>query len=359
MSRQASFASISRQGSFANLSRQGSFANLSRMASLGSAPATPRSLQHVGSFRSAQPARSWSLVRAALVLVALLGFCSLGWWLMLAREGSLDGWLMLDGSERAQGTSSSQFGGGQPRGGPLRRRRKKRVPRVCIVFDAERAEAGLAVAVADLLRLLATSSHFEVTALRLDDPRGLPLPAALAAVDHSLVQWVALPPTQHTYDGSAAAVASFRALEWLRDVRPPFKHVVFHAAGGAAHYPLLAREEGLALVRSRVSVIMAAPRQLLWRRRPGAGASVEELEEDHMQRGVAARSDALVASADALRFMRANGWQLPRHSAAWTRRAARVSAAARDGHATAAAAAEEEDGGVDVLEAHLESMVEE
>ena len=36
-----------------------------------------------------------------------------------------------------------------------------------------------------------------------------------------------------------------------------------------------------------------------------------------MERTVAARADALVAPAAALRFMRAHGWRLPRHSAAW------------------------------------------
>ena len=71
----------------------------------------------------------------------------------------------------------------------------------------------------------------------------------------------------------AAATASFRALEWLRDPsRPPFEHVIFHASGGGGHYALLARELGVALGSSHVSVLTLAPRQLLWRRRPGVGA---------------------------------------------------------------------------------------
>ena len=107
------------------------------------------------------------------------------------------------------------------------------------------------------------------------------------AARESGVRWVSLPPTRHAYDGSAAAASSFRALEWLRELTQPFDHVVFHAAGGAGYYPLLAREQELALTASRVSVVSLAPRQLVWRRRPGTGASVEELEEDHMQHGVA------------------------------------------------------------------------
>ena len=234
--------------------------------------------------------------------------------LVLLVGGSV-GWIFV----RRPGTS-------EPQG----RRPAKRELRVCIVYDAAASEPGLAVALAEVLRALTSSLHADVTALRLDDPRGTPLPAILgAAIDSAggMVRWTTLPPTRHTYDASAAAVASYRALAWLRDARLPFDHIIFHASGGAGHYALLAREEGLALTQSYVTVVVLAPRQLLWRRRPGAGATIEELEEDHMQRGVAARADALVTSAAALRFMRAHRWKLPQQTTTWdSRRDARRAA---------------------------------
>ena len=253
-----------------------------------------------------QLSSSFYFTRRVLSLVLLC--------LVLLVGGSV-GWIFV----RRPGTS-------EPQG----RRPAKRELRVCIVYDAAASEPGLAVALAEVLRALTSSLHADVTALRLDDPRGTPLPAILgAAIDSAggMVRWTTLPPTRHTYDASAAAVASYRALAWLRDARLPFDHIIFHASGGAGHYALLAREEGLALTQSYVTVVVLAPRQLLWRRRPGAGATIEELEEDHMQRGVAARADALVTSAAALRFMRAHRWKLPQQTTTWdSRRDARRAA---------------------------------
>jgi GT2 family glycosyltransferase len=185
--------------------------------------------------------------------------------------------------------------------------RSKRL-RVCLVYDGGRAEAGLDGALADLLTALVDSA--DVTALRLDaGQRSLSsLPERLQAVPD--VNWIPLPSTQHVYDGSPAAALSFRTLEWLRATRS-YDHLLFHAAGAAGHYPLLARELGLALSTTRVTVLSLAPRQLLWRRRPGAGASLEDLEEDHMQRGMAERADVFLASSAALRFMKAHSWKLP------------------------------------------------
>ena len=202
-------------------------------------------------------------------------------------------------------------------------------PRVCLVYDGARAEPGLTASLAELLSALVRTERAEVTALRLDDESSRPdlgLPDALAACVG--IKWVALPRTEHRYDGSAAAAVSFRALEWLRGLSHPYDHVIFHSAGGAGHYPLLARELGLALTSTRVSVMSLAPRQLLWRRHPGMGASLEELEEDHMQRGVAQRADVLVATTASLRFMRAQSWQLPPLSAAWDVNPRKAAAAA-------------------------------
>lgn len=273
------------------------------------------SSQHGGSLWSPKPSpvvriTSWPTtssdsklrIRALVVVFVLLISCSLGGAILVFRKGGGD------------------------------KRRRKRGPRVCLVFDAERAEPGLAPVLAELLRVLVKQTNADVTALRLDDARQLALPVALEAIDSGTVRWVALPSTQHRYDGSPAAVASYRALEWLRELESPFEHIIFHASGGGGYYPLLAREEALALVQTRVTVISLAPRELMWKRRPGLGASIEELEENHMQRGMAMRADVLVASSVALRFMRHHRWSLPRLFAAFDRReGGRAATAARAG----------------------------
>ena len=206
-----------------------------------------------------------------------------------------------------------------------RARPRKKGPRVCVVYDDTRAEAALPSVMAELLAALVATERAEVTGLRVDtDARGHSrgsLPEALTATKG--VRWLSLPPTEHVYDGSSAAATSFRALEWLRSHKRPYDHVIFHAAGGVGHYPLLAREVGLALTASRVSVLSFAPQQLIWRRRPGAGASLEELEEDHMQRRMVERADALIAPASALRFMRSHDWKLPNLTTSWDGRGGR------------------------------------
>ena len=329
-----------RQPSFANMgSRSASYVSLSSSQHGGSLwSPNPSPVVRLSSWPLTAPLDSRARRSCVLLLFALLASCSVGGALMLARKGG-----SLGGPDQQRGSS---------------RRRQKRGPRVCIIYDAERAEPGLPLALTELLRVLSTSLRADVTALRLDDST-VALPAALTAVDGRLVKWVALPPTQHTYDGSAAAVASYRALEWLRAARPPFDHLVFHASGGGGHYPLLAREQSLALAQTHISVVMLSPRQLVWKRKPGAGASIEELEEDHMQRGVASRADALVAPSVALRFMRQHSWKLPAATAPLDGpEAARAAAAARDEGEDYSDGATDDDTAVDSPPMRLASLLE-
>ena len=194
---------------------------------------------------------------------------------------------------------------------------------ICVIYDGTRAEKSLVVLLINLLQLMA-SIHAEVTVLSVaDGESAAAAPAELlpAATGSSAIRWISLQPTQHKYDASLAATLSFRVLEWLRDQSHSFDHIIFHAAGGTAYYPLLAREQGLALRDTSVTLLMIAPRQLQWRRHGGAGASIDELEEDHMQRHAASCSDAMIAPAASLRFMRGSGWRLPRlisTTAAWS-----------------------------------------
>jgi hypothetical protein len=197
---------------------------------------------------------------------------------------------------------------------------------ICLAYDGERAEPAIGSLFAELLREITGKAGVMATVLRIDDPRGRDartLPAELLEAIRrwsSSAQLVDLPATRHRYDGSPAVAASFRLLEWLRSLARPCDHLVLHAGGGAGYYPLLARELDLGgLMSMRVSVVSMAPQQLLWKRRPGTGASVEDLEEDFMQRGVAARADVLVAPLSVLRFMRAHHWRLPPLTAPWER----------------------------------------
>lgn len=235
--------------------------------------------------------------------------------------------------------------------------------RVCIVYDSAHSEPATTQALTGLINSLVILLA-DVTVLNLDA-------ASSPLSDHGRHVW--LPQTKHTYDGSAAATASFRTIEWFRSLDLPFDHVVFHAEGGAAHYSLLAREQALALMNSRISLVVHVPRQLLWRRRAsvvppsailpvtiacgrsdyshpprhlshptschlrttllGQGASLDELEEDHMQRAAASRADAVLAPQSSLRFIRSQGWRLPIDTVPWEERRGNPSARRRfDAH---------------------------
>lgn len=194
--------------------------------------------------------------------------------------------------------------------------------RVCVIVDDDSDDSGsgqadrraLVSATAALLNVLVNARRAEVTVLHLGHGTN-ERPAEL--VDVAGVRWKSLPLTEHKYDASPAVAISFRVLEWLR-LQRPFEHVVFATACGAAYYSLIAREQALALHESHVSLMMGTPLQMQWRKRRArarGGASIAELEVDHMQRAALAQADALAAPASALRFMHEHGWRLPPLSA--------------------------------------------
>ena len=185
---------------------------------------------------------------------------------------------------------------------------------MCIVSDGAFSGAQSTAIFASLLQSLVRSKQAHVTVLQLHDDSAQSH-SELAAI--SGVHWTSLPPTKHKYDGSAAATASFRTLEWLRGAST-YDHIVFHEADGVGHYPLLAKELGMALTASRVSVISLAPRA-----HTGAGVSVSDLEETYMRRQVVQRADALVAPRASIRFMRSHRWRLPHYYGAWDERGTR------------------------------------
>ena len=103
----------------------------------------------------------------------------------------------------------------------------KRGPRVCIVSDGALSTDQATAVFAALLHSLVRAKQAHVTVLRLQEEEAAPpsSQSELAAIKG--VHWTALPPTRHKYDGSAAATASFRTLEWLRGAHA-YDHIVFH-----------------------------------------------------------------------------------------------------------------------------------
>ena len=183
--------------------------------------------------------------------------------------------------------------------------------RVCFIIDVRRVDTAALRLISASLESTAAASNLDLTVLSVSEDE---LPAEMASVGPA--RRIMLPRTRHVYDASAAAATSFQVLEWLREVTPPFDHIVFHSAGGVGYYSLVAREVGIALNASRISILSSLPGL---RRRPsgrridgGAGVSLDELEEDYMQRSVAARADAMITSNAAMRVMRARRWRMPK-----------------------------------------------
>ena len=118
--------------------------------------------------------------------------------------------------------------------------------RACFVLDDARVERGLLVTYVQLMQAFARELDGELSVLSLG-----PRPGQLSAqqwlkqrrVPTSGLLWQNRPASTHTYDGGAAATASFLALEWLRALQPQCDLLAFHGAGGTAYYSLLARAQ--------------------------------------------------------------------------------------------------------------------
>ena len=113
-------------------------------------------------------------------------------------------------------------------------------------LDDARVERGLLVTYVQLMQAFARELDGELSVLSLG-----PRPGQLSAqqwlkqrrVPTSGLLWQSRPPSTHTYDGGAAATASYLALEWLRALQPQCDLLAFHGAGGTAYYSLLARAQ--------------------------------------------------------------------------------------------------------------------
>ena len=176
-------------------------------------------------------------------------------------------------------------------------------PRVCIVYAGTRSEdAFLHKSVDQLL------SYVELTLLLVDSGVTAVLPIDV----HSII----LPRSRHTYDASPVVANSFRVHEWLRE-QPPFEHVVFQSAVGAAHYALLARGQALSLQAAHVTLIMPTLSRQTRRAAASAGGQrhgsrvAEAIEIEYLERSAVARADVLIAADEALHQMRGRGWTLP------------------------------------------------
>ena len=118
--------------------------------------------------------------------------------------------------------------------------------RACFVLDDARVERGLLVTYVQLMQAFARELDGELSVLSLG-----PRPGQLSAqqwlkqrrVPTSGLLWQNRPASTHTYDGGAAATASYLALEWLRQLQPQCDLLAFHGAGGTAYYSLLARAQ--------------------------------------------------------------------------------------------------------------------
>ena len=138
-----------------------------------------------------------------------------------------------------------------PRRSRVRLQREHRPPgppprRACFVLDDARVERGLLVTYVQLMQAFARELDGELSVLSLG-----PRPGQLSAqqwlkqrrVPTSGLLWQNRPASTHTYDGGAAATASYLALEWLRQLQPQCDLLAFHGAGGTAYYSLLARAQ--------------------------------------------------------------------------------------------------------------------
>lgn len=110
--------------------------------------------------------------------------------------------------------------------------------------------------------------------------------------------------------GHSALKMSHAVYRWLRGRRFDVVHV--HEWRGIGFYALTAKRQGLALQDSLVCVGAHSP--VLWHKEGmNELASAEELEVDFMERQSVALADVLWSPSEhMLRWMRREGWQLPR-----------------------------------------------
>ena len=192
-------------------------------------------------------------------------------------------------------------------------------PRICFVYDGTHADVLTSRTLNALLRELATASpHADVVVLLNAAGSGVPLHVPDG------VRSVGLPRSGHKYDATPALATSLRVLEWLRG-QLPFTHIVFHCTGGAAHYAILARGQALALQGTFITLVHSSEPLLCGHGRSGLGGaaggsaaaipgvatisvSVDELEQEHMQRRAAAHADAFLAPRATLRALRSCEW---------------------------------------------------
>lgn len=188
--------------------------------------------------------------------------------------------------------------------------------RVCFAtyyLPARISRDGVGTAYSGLAPALARAGH-DVTVLYLPGDR---------VPDHTIEYWVSyhekmgirlVPLPRPSFRTATTCVhdvtLSYYAYLWLKEHE--FDLVHFMARRGAGYWSLVAKHQGLAFKHTMLCVGVHAPTVLLRMSRRGHLSSVDDLDNDFMERGSVAWADVLVsASRFLIGWMQERGWELP------------------------------------------------